>query len=160
MRISSTLNIVLCTIPVNLSLFLCVLHIWYDILDVWNLGAESTFGEGIRGSLDTFVICIGLDGCSMWIQFWLEVPSRRCPGLRIFSSVEILSNCTHRDKTKNQTLLVSRRIQNGIIHWCWRPWSHKHFSQRRDLISSRDRDILKFHSPTKPFIVKMPWHFS
>ena len=68
----------------------------------------------------------------------LEVPSWRCPGFRIFSTTKILSNCTYTDKTNLQTILMCRRIQNGIIYpWGWSE-SRVYPGHNPDLISSRD----------------------
>ena len=85
------------------------------------------------------------------LNLGLEVPSRLCLGLRIFSTTKFLSNCTYTDKTNLQTILMCRRIQNGIIYpWGWSesrvyPW------QKRDLISSRDKAITSAASTLRLF---------
>ena len=50
-----------------------------------------------------------------------------------------MSNCTHTDKTNLQTILMCRRIQNGIIYRFPCPGGRKHPWHNPDLISSRDK---------------------
>ena len=55
------------------------------------------------------------------------------PGFIFYATVN-LSKCMKPNKTKTVLLLVSRRIQNGIMHCFWWPGGSKHFARPRALI--------------------------
>ena len=75
----------------------------------------------------------------------------RCPWIQISNAKVKLSRCMKPNETKTVLLLVSRPIQNGILHGFWWPGGSKHLARPRALIRSRDKGDISGRLYTQKF---------